>query len=76
MEVGKHTYTSAQNGKYFNINEELLDGLIRVGQLVPLDNAFPTIQLLQAAKRDGNITAVATQVVITKHFPEKHVRFQ
>lgn len=43
MEVGKHTYTSAQNGKYFNINEELLDGLIRVGQLVPLDNAFPTI---------------------------------
>ena len=30
--VGKYTYTSAQNGKYFNTVEQLLDGLTGQGR--------------------------------------------
>ena len=46
VHVGKYTYTSTQRGKYFNIVEQLLDGLTGVGQPVAPNNPFPTISLL------------------------------
>ena len=76
VHVGKYIYTSIQNGKYFNIVEQILDGLTGVGRLVVLDNAFPTISLLRTAKIDWNTVIVATQAGNTKHLPEKHVSFQ
>ena len=74
MHVGKYTYTSNENGKYFNVVEQLLDGLTGVGRLVALDNAFPIVSLLQTAKTDWNTTIIATQAGNTKHLPERHVR--
>ena len=76
VHVGKYIYTSTQNGKYFNIVEQRLDGLTGVGRLVALDNVFPTISLLRTAKTDWNTVIVATQAGNTKHLPEKHVSFQ
>ena len=46
VHVGKYTYTSTQNRKYFKTVEQFLDGLAGVARLVALDNAFPTISLL------------------------------
>ena len=63
VHVGKYTYTSTQNGKYFNIVEQLLDGLTGVGRLVALGT-------------DWNTVIDATQARKTKHLPEKHVSFQ
>ena len=74
--VGKYTYTSTQNGKYFNIVELLLDGLTGVGPLVALGNAFPTILFWRTAKTDWNTVNVATQAGNTKYLPEKHGSFQ
>ena len=76
VHVAKHAYTSAQNGKYFNIVEQLLDGLTRVGRLGALDNAFPIISLLRTAKTDWKTVIVVTQAENTKHLPGKHVSFQ
>ena len=66
VRVGKYPYTSTQNGKYFNIVEQLLDGLTGVGRLVALDNAFPTISLLRTAKTDWNRVIVATKIIFHK----------
>ena len=50
VHVGKYTYTSTQNGKYFNIVEQLLDGLTGVGRLVALGTDWNTVQLLLQRK--------------------------
>ena len=76
VHVGKYAYTSTQNGKYFNIVEQLLDGMTGVCWLVVLDNAFLTISLLRTAKTDWNTVIAATQAGNMKHLPEKHVSFQ
>ena len=38
-DVGKYTYTTTQIRKYFNMLEQLVDGLTEVGQLVALGEA-------------------------------------
>ena len=76
VHVGKYTYTSTQNGNYFNIVVQVLDGRIGVGPIVALDNAFATISLLQTVKADWNTVIVATQTGNAKHLREKHVSFQ
>ena len=73
VHVGRYTYTSTENGKYFNVVEQLVEGLTGAGRLLALDNAFPTIKLLQVAKTDWNTAIVATQAGNTKHLAENHV---
>ena len=45
MLVDTH-YTSREHGKYFNVVEQLLEGLTGAGRLLALDNAFSTTSLL------------------------------
>ena len=74
--VENYTYTLTQRGKYFNIFEQLFDGLTGAGRPVLLDNPFLTILLLQTAKTDWNTVILATKAGNMKHLPEKHVSFQ
>ena len=67
VHVGRYTYTSSEHGKYFNVVEQLLEGLTSVGRLLVLDNAFPTLSLWQIERDDWNTATIATQSSNTKH---------
>ena len=73
VHVGRYTYTSTEQGKYFNVVEQLLEGLTCAGRLLVLDNAFSAISLLQITRNDWNIAIIATQSSNTKHLPYGHV---
>lgn len=73
VHVGRYTYTSTEQGKYFNVVEQLLEGLTYAGRLLVLDNAFSAISLLQITRNDWNTAIIATQSSNTKHLPYGHV---
>ena len=53
--VGCKTYTSTSLGKTHNIVDQLLDPHKGKGQLLVLDNGFPTVKLLEDAKQMWNM---------------------
>ena len=73
VRVGSYTYTSAEQGKYFNVVEQLLEGLTCAGRLLVLDNAFSAISLLEITRNYWNTAIIANQSSNTKHLPYGHV---
>ena len=61
VHVGKHTYKSTQNGKNYDVVEQLLDGLKNHGKQVVMDRGFPTIRLLSDAKEIWETRIICTQ---------------
>eukprot|EP00794_Sanderia_malayensis_P004514 gene4514-biopygen3674 len=70
--VGKKTYRNAQNGKNYDIVEQLLSGYKGTGRLVVMDSGYPTLKLLTDAKRLWQTRMIATQRGNTAHLPSNH----
>ena len=72
VKVGKKSYVSPQNGKNYDIVEQLLSGLKNNGCSVIMDSGFPTLKLLLDARRMWDTGIIATQRGNTGHLPLSH----
>ncbi len=74
VKVGKKSYKSPQNGKNYDIVDQLLSGLKGVGRSVVMDSGFPTLKLLRDSRQQWHTQVIATQRGNTAHMPNNHKR--
>lgn len=72
VKVGKKSYVSPQNGKNYDIVDQLLLGLKDNGRSVIMDSGFPTLKLLRDARQLWGTGIIATQRGNTAHLPLSH----
>eukprot|EP00794_Sanderia_malayensis_P001952 gene1952-biopygen1771 len=70
--VGKKSYVHPENGKNYDIVDQLLQGVKGSGRLVVMDSGFPTIKLLTEARELWQIQIIATQRGNTAHLPKSN----
>ena len=75
VKAGNKTYTSTVKGMTYNIVEQLIEAHKNQGKMLVLDSGFPTLPLIEDAKKVWNTSIVATQRGKTAHFPCRHAEF-
>lgn len=70
--VGKKSYVHPENGKNYDIVDQLIVGLKDESRLVVMDNGFPTVKLLKDARELWKTKVIATQRGNTAHLPKSH----
>ena len=72
VKVGKKTYKHPENGKNYDMVDQLTEGLKNRGRLVVMDSGFPTFKLMVDAKEQWNTRLISTQRGNTAHLPKSH----
>ena len=72
VKVGKKSYVHPQNGKNYDIVDQLTAGLKNSGRLVVMDSGFPTLKLMNDSWQLWRTQMIATQHGNTAHMPSNH----
>ena len=70
--VGKKIYKHPENGKNYDIVDQLLSGLKNGGRLVVMDSRFPTVKLMLDVKLLWDTKLISTQRGRTRHISSNH----
>ena len=72
VKVGRKSYVHPQNGKDYDIVDQLIDGLKNSGRLGVMDSGFPTLKLMKDSWQLWRTQMITTQRGNTAHMPSNH----
>ena len=72
VKVGRKTYKNTENGKNYDVVDQLLTDYKDRGRQVVMDSGFPTMKLMTDSKDLWSTRLIATQRGRTAHLPASH----
>ena len=72
VQVGKKSYVHPQNGKNYDIADQLTAGLMNSGRSVVMDSSFPNLKLMKDSWQLWRKQMIAHSMVNTAHMPSNH----